>query len=130
MTLSRPVPYKPIWWEETDLLNVTNLDHMDYGILNAFYQSQAHWLVDDSEEQVIYSGSDISELRLYEDVSTTPVLRRRITLNYTGDDITSIDLKVYEDDGTTIFLHYIDTISYDANDNIEKVSRSVEVMPT
>jgi len=129
MTLSRPIPYDPVFWTELKPLNVDNLDTMDYGVLHAYYQSQSMWLVDDSEEVIVYDGDDISEINLYENASTTPVLRRKVSLTYTGDDITEIDVKVYKADGTTIFLHYKDTLSYTGDGNLDKVTRSVEVMP-
>lgn len=131
MALSRPVPYEPISWSESKPINLDRMDTMDYGILNSFYQSEAMWLVDDSEEDIVYSGTNISELRLYEAAgSTAPVLRRRITLNYTSDDITSINAKVYEDDGATVLLEYTDTLTYSVGGNLDKVSRSVVTMPT
>ena len=130
MTLSRPIPYDPIFWDENTPLNINNLDTMDYGTLHAYYQSQSMWLVDDSEERIVYDGDDISEINLYEDASTTPVLRRKVSLTYDIDgNLTEIDVKVYEDNGTTIFLHYKDTLSYLAGGDLDKVTRSVEVMP-
>ena len=129
MTLSRPIPYDPIYWDENKPLNVDNLDTMDYGTLHAYYQSQSMWLVDDSEEVIVYDGDDISEINLYENASETPVLRRKVSLTYTNGDLTEIDVKVYEADGTTIFLHYKDTLSYKAGGDLDKVTRSVEVMP-
>ncbi len=125
MTLSRPVPYEPIWWQENTAINVNNLDTMDYGTLNAYYQSEAMWLIDGKEE-IVYSGDNISEIRMFDESDT---LRRRTSLNYSNGDLQTIDIKVYEDNGTTIFLHYIDSLSYNANGDITKVSRSVQVMP-
>lgn len=126
LELSRPIPYEPIWWEENKALNVPNLDTMDYGILNSFFQSQAHWLVDGSEEIIVYDGGgNISQVQLEVD----SVLRRRITLNYTGDNISSIDVKIYKENGTTIFIHYVDALTYSSG-NLTKVTRTVHVFPT
>ena len=130
MPLSRPVPYEPIWFQESTVLNVDTLDTMDYGVLNSFYQTEAMWLVDDSEEVITYDINDnITDIKLYEAASTTPVLRRHMAIGYTGDDITTLDMKVYEDDGTTLFLHYTDTLTYTSG-NLTKTARTVTVMPT
>ena len=126
MPLSRPVPYEPIWFQESTVFNVDTLDTMDYGILNAYFQTEAMWLVNGVEEQITYDGNDnITAIKLYDGAT----LRRQMTIGYTGEDITSLDMKVYEDDGTTLFLHYTDTLTYTSG-KLTKTARTVTVMPS
>lgn len=46
------------------------------------------------------------------DTSIGGVLRRRVNLSYTGDDLTGVEEILYDTDGTTVLYTNTDTISY------------------
>lgn len=129
MPLSRPVPYQPLWVQESTSLNVDNVDTMDYGILHAYYQSEAMWLVNGAYEDFTYSGDNITQVDLKNSANQT---LRRVSMTYTGADITRVDYYVYDpaQPGLLVtWLHYYDTFTYSSGD-VTRVTRTVVATPT
>jgi len=54
----------------------------------------------------------------------TEVLRKEITLVYTGSNLTSVRTKIFDLDGVTVELDYTDTLTYTGND-LTLVERTV-----
>ncbi len=54
-------------------------------------------------------------------------LLRRRTYTYTGDDLTSVNIRVYDDDGATVIGEVTDTLSYEANGDWIGTTRAVVV---
>ena len=52
------------------------------------------------------------------------VLWRRTDLTYTGDDLTSVRVRVYASNGTTVISDYTDTLTY-TSDSLTSVARKV-----
>lgn len=129
MPLSAQVPYRPVWVEENTTLDVETLDNWDYGLLHAYYQSESMWLVNGASEELTYSGGKITQVNLKNSSNQT---LRRISITYSGDNISRIDYYVYNPDqpGSMVtWLHYYDVLTYSSG-NLTKTTRTVVSAPT
>ena len=118
--------YTKIEWQDGQSpdLDADNLNHKDKGVFNAYHQSQAFFLEDDAELQLSYDGEGNLE-KIEEYINNTK--HRETSLSYNGDgNLETVQVETWNTGGTKI-SDYTDTLSYDADDNLEKVERSVTV---
>lgn len=111
---------KTSWDELTDILPA-ELNRIEAGIFDAYFQSGALFH-EDVTVTPTYSGENLTQV----DETVGGVLRRRTNLTYSGDNISTVRVRVYNTDGTTVLKDYTDTYNY-SGENISSVTRAVNV---
>jgi len=108
-------------WAETTDITPTQLNRMETGIFDAYFQSGAmfHEAVTATPT---YSGSNITQVN----ETVGGVLRRRTDLTYSSDNISTVRVRVYDTNGTTVLKDYTDTYAY-SGENISSITRAVSV---
>ena len=107
-------------WQYDDIPTETDANRWEQGIFDAYYQSEGPFLLDESETDYTYSGTNLTVVN--EKISS--VLHRKTTYTYTLDNLTSANVKIYDSDGTSIIKEYSDTFTY-VDGNLTKVEREV-----
>lgn len=103
--------------EEGTAVNAGNMNPISQTLFDVY--AQIPYLTN-AETQLIYDNGNL--IRVDETVSA--ILRRRTTLNYTGADLASVNVKIYDADGVTILEDFTDTLRYD-NGALVSVIRTV-----
>lgn len=113
-------------YEVGTTVNAAQLNRMEKGIWEAlFSSSDLPWggitrtpTYDPATADITQSGEVI--------VATGKLLRRR-TYGYTGENLTTANIKVYADDGVTVIGEVTDTLSYNADGDWTGTTRVVIV---
>lgn len=112
---------KRTWDEVNTYIRATELNRMEAGIFDAYFQSMGMFH-EATVATPTYTGNNITQI----DETVGGVLRRRTDLTYTGDKVNTIRVRVYDTSGTTVLKDYTDTFAY-SGDNISSITRAVTV---
>lgn len=114
---------KQTWYPDAPpAITDVELNRIDEGIFNAYFQSGGSFLEPNTTTDFIYSGGNLSVI----DEKVAGVLRRKTTLSYVSGSLQTVNTKIYAEDGTTVIKDFTDNLTYSGND-LTKITRVVNI---